>query len=121
MELAYLKDKAANSQSQAKGEASNYKKSSKFIPPTHPAYIITTNFTAPHIAALQEEFDKNYIAMSMQTSKKKLSKIPDTPTDKFFIITDNSGGPMVLQGEFMTLSTKVINYPIGNSTEQVVK
>ena len=70
----------------------------KFIPPTHPAYVVTSNFTAPHISTLQDEFDKNYIAMSMQTGKKKLAKIPDTPSDKYFIVADDSSGPPVLQG-----------------------
>ena len=28
--------------------------------------------------------------MSMQTGKKKLSKIPDMPTDKYFIVVDDS-------------------------------
>ena len=36
--------------------------------------------------------------MSMQTGKKKLAKIPDTPTDKYFIIADDSTGPTMLQG-----------------------
>lgn len=36
--------------------------------------------------------------MSMQTSKKKLARIPDTPNDKFFIVADDSGGPPILQG-----------------------
>jgi len=36
--------------------------------------------------------------MSMQTSIKKLSKIPDTPTDKYFIVVDDSAQPIVLQG-----------------------
>ena len=70
----------------------------KFIPPTHPAYVVTSNFTGPHISNLQDEFDKNYIAMSMQTGKKKLSKIPDTPSDKYFIVADDSTGPPLLQG-----------------------
>ena len=59
--------------------------------------------------------------MGMQTGKKKLAKIPDTPTDKYFIVTDNSTGPVALQGQFLTLNKKVVNYPNGNSAEQVVK
>jgi hypothetical protein len=74
----------------------------------------------PYIVALQDEFDKNFIAMSMQTSKKKLSKIPDTPTDKYFIVADDSTGPPILEGEFLLLNKKVIHYPVGNNLKQVI-
>ena len=53
--------------------------------------------------------------MSMQTSKKTIAKIPDMPTDKFFIIVDDSGGPVLLQGEFLMISKKVVNYPVSNN------
>ena len=59
--------------------------------------------------------------MSMQTGKKKLAKIPDTPTDKYFIITDDSTGPVMLQGQFLTLNKKVINYPVSNNVDQVIE
>ncbi len=36
--------------------------------------------------------------MSMQTSKKKLVVIPDSPSDKFFIVVDDSMGPVMLLG-----------------------
>ncbi len=91
-----------------------------FIPPTHPAYVITNKFSMPYIVALQDEFDKNFIAMSMQTSKKKLSKIPDTPTDKYFIVADDSTGPPILEGEFLLLNKKVIHYPVANNLKQVI-
>ncbi len=42
------------------------------------------------------------------------------PTDKFFLITDNSTGPVVLEGEFLMISKKVVNYPIGNSIKEVI-
>lgn len=29
----------------------------KFIPPTHPAYVVATSFAAPHIQALKEAFE----------------------------------------------------------------
>lgn len=59
--------------------------------------------------------------MSMQTGKKKLAKVPDAPTDKFFIITDDSAGPLVLQGQFLTLNKKVVNYPNANNLKQVIE
>lgn len=59
--------------------------------------------------------------MSMQTGKKKLAKIPDTPTDKYFIVTDDSSGPVVLQGQFLTLNSKVVNYPISNNADQIIE
>lgn len=43
------------------------------------------------------------------------------PTDKFFIIVDDSGIPIVLEGEFLTLTSKVVRYPRANSAEEVVK
>jgi hypothetical protein len=57
----------------------------------------------------------------MQTGKKKLSKIPGTPSDKYFIIVDDSAEPIILQGEFLTLNKKVVNYPRGSNTKQVVE
>jgi hypothetical protein len=36
--------------------------------------------------------DKHYIAMGIQSSKKKLMKMPATPIDRFFIIADDSAG-----------------------------
>ena len=80
------------------GQGSRYAKTSKVIPPDHPAYVITNNFNAPHIKALQDLCDKHYIPMGMQTSKKKLAKMPDQPTDKFFLIVDDSLGPPILEG-----------------------
>ena len=59
--------------------------------------------------------------MSMQTGKKKLSKIPDMPTDKYFIVVDDSAQPIVLQGQFLTLNKKAVNYPRGNNAQQVVE
>ncbi len=79
-------------------QSSRYMQSQRFIPPTHPAYVVTSSFEASHITHLQEEFDKNYIAMGMQTGKKKLMKMPDMPTDRFFIVADDSLGPPLLEG-----------------------
>ncbi len=59
--------------------------------------------------------------MGMQTSKKKLSKIPSTPTDKYFIVTDDSKGPVNLEGQFLTMNKKVVSYPKANNSKQVVE
>lgn len=93
----------------------------KFIPPTHPAYVITSSFDAPHITRLSEEMDKHFIVTGMQTGRKKLVKAADMPTDKFFIIVDDSGIPIVLEEEFLILPSKIVRYPRANSAEEVVK
>lgn len=51
MEIASGKAKSHNA-----GGASAHSafRTERFIPPTHPAYIITPHFTSPHIKALQE-------------------------------------------------------------------
>jgi hypothetical protein len=53
--------------------------------------------------------------MGIQSSKKKLMKMPGTPTDRFFLITDDSLGEPILEAEFLTLNYKKINYPKNNS------
>lgn len=121
MEIGYVKDKNERSEQNMNSKSYKNQRTEVFVPPTHPAYVVTSKFSMPHITALQDEFDKNFIAMSMQTSKKKLSKIPDTPTDKYFIVADDSTGPPILEGEFLLLNKKVVNYPIANNTKQVIE
>jgi hypothetical protein len=65
--------------------------------------------------------DKHFISLGMQTSKKKLIKIPETPNDRYFIIVDDSAGPVYLEGEFLILSCRRIFYPNDKNTEQVIK
>ena len=85
-------------QERREGQSSRYMQSQRFIPPTHPAYLVTPSFEAPHILRLQEECDRLYIALAMQTSKKKIMHVPDFPQDRFFIITDDSLPPVLLEG-----------------------
>lgn len=75
----------------------SYKKvTTTFIPPTYPAIIITNNFTAAYISELKESLEQNYISFTLQTSRKKINRPQGTPTDKNFIIVDDSGGPVLL-------------------------
>ena len=53
IEIAKSRDKKSQSEFKASGERSAYKKATKFVPPTHPAYVVTSNFTSPHINTLQ--------------------------------------------------------------------
>lgn len=121
MEIIQAKASQENTHEGKSGQSYHYTQSTKFIPPTHPIYVVTSNFHAPHISALQEECDKNFIAMGMQTGKKKLSKMPDSPTDKFFIVVDDSQDPNVLIGEFLTLKSEVVHYPVANNVKEVIE
>ena len=92
---------ACKSSKGAKGEMGKSFKSrkevaTKFNPPSHPAIVITSAFTAPHIEKLKKKLEENYIAYGMQTSKKKLNRPPGAPTDKTFLIVDDSLGPPIL-------------------------
>lgn len=53
MEITHLKHEKDHIQKNERGQASNYQKTEKFIPPTHPAYVVTSSFTLPHILTLQ--------------------------------------------------------------------
>jgi hypothetical protein len=110
----------SSSRQQKQGQSCRYRQSQRFIPPTHPAYLVTPHFQAQHVLALQEECDRNYIAIGMQTSRKKLMRVPELPQDKFFIIVDDSTGPLALEGEFLTLNSKVVSYPLANSLADVL-
>jgi hypothetical protein len=67
-------------QERKEGHSSRYMmQSQRFIPPTHPAYLVTPSFDTPHTLALQEECDRLYIPLGMQTGKKKLMRVPDFP------------------------------------------
>ena len=57
----------------------------------------------------------------MQTGKKKLCRPPDANTDKVLVVVDNSAGPVALVGEFLTLNFQRVDYPIGSSTQEVIK
>ena len=92
---------AERSAKSARGELgksfkSNKLVSTKFIPPSHPAIVITSSFAAPHIDRLKKKLEENFIPYGMQTSKKKLNRLPGAPTDKNFIIVDDSQGPAIL-------------------------
>lgn len=93
----------------------------KFEPPTHPAIIITSAFTASHIDKLKKKLEENYIAYGMQTSKKKVNRPPGAPADKNFIIVDDSQGPQVLEGEFLGLNMCRVDYPKKNNLDDVIQ
>jgi hypothetical protein len=96
--MEYLKTQEHEGQrrAEASSKSMRVRQTEKFIPPTHPVYVVTSSFEAPHISSLQEELDKHFIAMGMQTGRKKLVKMSGMPTDKFFIILDDSAIPIIL-------------------------
>jgi len=47
-------------------------------------------------------------------------KMPEMPTDKYFIVVDDSLGKPILEGEFLILNSKIVYYPISNSLKQVI-
>lgn len=57
----------------------------------------------------------------MQTSKKKVNRPPGFPTDKNFIIVDDSLGPSILEGEFLGLKMCRVDYPRTNNLKDVIK
>lgn len=57
----------------------------------------------------------------MQTSKKKVNRPPGMPKDKNFIITDDSTGSPILEGEFLGLKMCRVDYPIKNNLNDVIK
>lgn len=92
-----------------------------FEPPSHPAIIITSAFGAPHISKLKSALEEHYIAYGMQTSKKKVNRPPGSPSDKNFIICDDSMGPPILEGEFIGLKMCRVDYPRANNIKDVIK
>lgn len=44
MEYKRLQEKTEKAMGKKQGQSSRYMQSQKFIPPTHPAYVITSNF-----------------------------------------------------------------------------
>lgn len=57
----------------------------------------------------------------MQTSKKKVNRPPGFPTDKNFVIADDSLGPPILEGEFLLLKMCRVDYPRTNNLKDVIK
>lgn len=59
--------------------------------------------------------------MAMQTGKKRIAKVADMPTDKYFIVADDSKGRAMLEGEFLTVERRVVDYPVGSSVAEVIE
>jgi len=53
MEFLQVKDHKENNHNLNQGQSSRYMQSQQFIPPTHPAYVVSSAFEASHITQLQ--------------------------------------------------------------------